>query len=286
MLPGEQLVEHHAGAVDVAGRLHTPALRLLRRHVGDGADQIAVAGERVGAHQMGDTEVHHLDVAVLVQHDVLRLHVAVHDPLSVRAGDRVQKLDAQGDHVRVTQPVAQFVQRLAAHQLPHQHAAGAVREPVVEGDDVGVLERRGGLDLPHDPRGQGPPVGDDLERHRLVLHTIVGLEHLGGGPAADPADQLVAVAPICVVWGGIVCCDGHLLLALTSGLPRYSVWYNPFPVRARGRVAELADALGSGSSELTLVGVQVPPRPPSTGETGGLQGGFLRRRDPARTHRR
>ena len=31
-----------------------------------------------------------------------------------------------------------------------------------------------------------------------------------------------------------------------------------------GRVAELADALGSGSSELTLMGVQVPPRPPSS----------------------
>ncbi len=32
--------------------------------------------------------------------------------------------------------------------------------------------------------------------------------------------------------------------------------------RHSGRVAELADALGSGSSELTLMGVQVPPRPP------------------------
>ena len=31
-----------------------------------------------------------------------------------------------------------------------------------------------------------------------------------------------------------------------------------------GRVAELADALGSGSSELTLMGVQVPPRPPAS----------------------
>ena len=85
-------------------------------------------------------------------------------PMSLPHPSASASMPQASAHVGVTQPVAQSVQRLAAHQFPHQHAADAVREPVVEGDDVGVLERRGGLDLPHDPRGQGPPVGDDLER--------------------------------------------------------------------------------------------------------------------------
>ena len=50
---------------------------------------------------------------------------------------------------------------------------------------------------------------------------------------------------------GLLCCEAGAAKAVL-----YSA--------GSGRVAELADALGSGSSELTLVGVQVPPRPPSS----------------------
>ena len=63
-----------------------------------------------------------------------------------------------------------------------------------------------------------------------------------------------------------------VLTASLAGLRRrqagYSVWYNPLPVLAAGRVAELADALGSGSSALTCMRVQVPPRPPSASRRG------------------
>ena len=88
--------------------------------------------------QAGDAEVHHLDVAVGVEHHVLRLDVAVDDALAVRVGERVEQLDADGDDVAVAELAGQLVQRLALDELPDEDAALAVAEPVVERDDVGV----------------------------------------------------------------------------------------------------------------------------------------------------
>ena len=209
MSPGQQLVQHHAGGVDVAGRLDAAPGRLLRRHVGDGADHVAVAGERVRVHEVGDAEVHDLDVPPVVEHDVLGLDVAVDDALAVRVRERVEELHPDRDHIPVVQLVAQLVERVAADELPDEDAALIVREPVVERDDVGVVERRGRLDLAHDARAERPPVGDDLERDGLLQRQVVGLEDLGEPAAADLADQLVAVAPVLVIGGGALRGDGH-----------------------------------------------------------------------------
>ncbi len=131
------------------------------------------------------------------------------DALVVRISQGIEQFDADGGHVAVAEPVAGAVERLAADELPDQHRALVVREPVVEGDDVGVVERRGRLDLPRDARRQRAPVGDDLERDGLLLNEVVGLEHLRERAAADPADQLVAVAPISEIWGRALRGDGH-----------------------------------------------------------------------------
>ena len=78
---GEQLVHQAAGGVQVAARVHPLAPGLLRRQVLRGADDLG--GLRHGglgvAHRAGDAEVHHLDVAVLGDHDVPGLDVPVHD---------------------------------------------------------------------------------------------------------------------------------------------------------------------------------------------------------------
>ena len=145
--PGQQLVQHHARRVHVAGRAHAAAGGLLRRHVGDSADDVAVLRQRVGVHEAGDAEVHDLDVAGVAQHHVLRLDVAVDDALAVGERQGVEQLRADGRHVVVAQAAVQPVERLALDELPHQHLTRAVAEPVVQGDDVGVRERGGGLDL-------------------------------------------------------------------------------------------------------------------------------------------
>ncbi len=55
-----------------------------------------------------------------VQHHVLRLDVAVDDALAVRVGQRVEQLDADGDHVAVAELAGELVQRLAVDQLPDE----------------------------------------------------------------------------------------------------------------------------------------------------------------------
>ncbi len=137
-------------------------------------------------------------MARVVEHHVLGLDVAVDDALAVRVRERVEELHPDRDHVPVVQLVAQFVERVAADELPDEDAAFAVAEPVVERDDVGVVEGRGRLDLAHDARAERPAVGDDLQRDRLLERQVERLEDLGEAAAADLADQLVAVAPVCV----------------------------------------------------------------------------------------
>src|SRR3712207_8081569 len=51
-----------------------------------------------------DPEVRHLRPALAVDQDVLRLHVAVDQPLRVRRGQRTADLDAVGDRLGHRQP--------------------------------------------------------------------------------------------------------------------------------------------------------------------------------------
>ena len=204
LLAGEQLVEHHAGRVHVALRPDAPAARLLRRHVGDRADDVAVGGERVAVQEPCDAEVHHLHVAVAVQHHVLGLHVAVDDALAVGEGQSFQQLGAHGGHVAVAELPDELVQRHAVDQLPDEVAPLAVAEPVVERDDVGMREGRGRLDLADDAARHAPALGDDLQRDGLVELQVAGLEDLGETAAADASHDLVAVAPVGVQRGRAV----------------------------------------------------------------------------------
>ena len=76
------LVHNNAQRVDIGGRPELFALRLFRGDVVCGTKHRVVGGEMavLGA---SDTEVHHLDVAVGLHHDVLRLDVAVDDVVAV-----------------------------------------------------------------------------------------------------------------------------------------------------------------------------------------------------------
>ena len=101
----EHLVEHDAERVDVCARVERLTTRLLRRHVTGRARVRAcfcfVRLRRVGRGErrrrelfieQRDTEVEDLDVAVVAQHYVFGLDVAVHDPRLVRGGERARRL--------------------------------------------------------------------------------------------------------------------------------------------------------------------------------------------------
>ena len=97
--PGQQFVEQHPQAVDVAARIHiqTTHLGLLRAHVGRRANHRAVVGEdgllgQVLVGGFGHAEVNdhgHRHAAVERDQDVGGLEVPVNDPLLVRALDRL-----------------------------------------------------------------------------------------------------------------------------------------------------------------------------------------------------
>jgi hypothetical protein len=89
-LPGEQFEDHAAGGVDVATGVDGLAARLLRRQVLRRSDDRRRLRHRAdaAAQRPRDTEVHHLDLAGLGEHDVSGLDVAVDDAVPVAEVER------------------------------------------------------------------------------------------------------------------------------------------------------------------------------------------------------
>ena len=87
---GQEGVEDRPQAVDVAGRRHgpAPARGLLGRHVGRRAhDRAAVGQLAVALDPLGQAEIGHVGLALLVEQDVGRLEIAVQDAPLVRVVD-------------------------------------------------------------------------------------------------------------------------------------------------------------------------------------------------------
>ena len=91
---GERLVEHHAEREQIRARVDDATQRLLRRQIGDGADDRAKPGfdhrllagavGHVETGHLGEPKVEDLDPTPVGQHEVGALDVAVDDPESVR----------------------------------------------------------------------------------------------------------------------------------------------------------------------------------------------------------
>jgi hypothetical protein len=103
-VPGEHLVEHDPDREDVAGRADLRARGLLRRHVPRRAEKVPFErDERLGLAsleggridralvltQLREPEVEDLRLTVGVEHDVLRLEVAVDDAFGVAGVDAI-----------------------------------------------------------------------------------------------------------------------------------------------------------------------------------------------------
>ena len=93
---GEHFVENQAERVDVGAMVERLALGLFGGHIRRRPDH--AAGDRgilrVGAR---DAEVHHLQLAIGTDHDVLGFEVEMHDGLPVRLGEAVGKLARELD---------------------------------------------------------------------------------------------------------------------------------------------------------------------------------------------
>jgi hypothetical protein len=137
---GEHLVEDDADRVEIGGSGHLRAASLLRREVVGGAHDRAGLGHlrRAGAR---DAEVGDLQPLFGADQDVVRLDVAVDDPVLVREAERRQDLPRVRDRLCGTQAAVLSDQLLQARSVDdlHRDVVGAFGlAPVVDRDDVRV----------------------------------------------------------------------------------------------------------------------------------------------------
>ena len=215
----------HEGAegVDVGPGVDLLGPDLLGRHVEGRADDDAVRARPplIAAPQRGQAEVEDLDEVATVarggDEDVLRLEIAVHDPLVVRLGEGVADLGEEGGGARPGQGAAapQEGRQVLASQVLHHHVQRAFGFAEVEHlDGVRVGEERHGLGLPLEAPDD-VAVGDQggvqhLEGGDLAHDHVLDLVDHAHAASADPVEDAVAGADdaaehgvrSCAPWGG------------------------------------------------------------------------------------
>ena len=148
----------------------------------------------------GDPEVGHLHAAVRADDDVVRLDVAVDDPVPVRERERVQDLARVVDRDRDRRRAVldeQLLQRAAVEEL-HRDVVGALGVAAVEDrDDVRVVEAGRVLRLApeslHELLVGGVALVQHLQRHLAAELLVLGEVHVGHPAGAEPAADQVAV---------------------------------------------------------------------------------------------
>ncbi len=197
LLAREQLVEHGPQREDVGAGIGLGAPHLLGGHVVRRAHHHPGAGHLRGA-DAGQAEVHDLDAPVGQDADVGGLEVAVHDPLLVRVGQPFRDLL---HHVELVPQVVeapggdQLLEVGPVEQLHGQVELALLAAEIEDGDDVRMVEARGGLRLAVEPLDElvvgGVELGHRLDRDVTVQRPVVGAIDVAHGPRANLGDDQV-----------------------------------------------------------------------------------------------
>ncbi len=94
----------------------------------------------------GDAEIHHLHVAVWLDHDVLRLHIPVDDVLLMGSRERLADLSTDLGHSALIESASLLDSGLQVRTADvfHDNVIGIIiMTPVVDVHDIGALEIRG-----------------------------------------------------------------------------------------------------------------------------------------------
>ncbi len=149
-----QLTRYHPVADDAERILVRPAVdrgafRLFGRHVVRCADDHAGAGEAAGGLQsLGDAEIGQHHAAVVVEHDVGGLHVAVHHATLMRMAERAGRFPEHTLDIVVMQRLflIEHVLESSTHDVLHDEIVEpAFALDAVDRNDVGVIELGGRL---------------------------------------------------------------------------------------------------------------------------------------------
>ena len=200
-LAGECLVEDARQTVDVAATVYLPrSRRLLGRHVSRRANRESGFGELVPARRADgarDAEIGDNGVATR-EHDVFGLDIAMDDVVAVRVCQRFRHFPRDEQRVldrqlRLSlQPVAEGFAFYERHDVV-EGARGVAG--VIDGQDVGVLQPGGQLDLAQEalaPQRHGDFGAQRLERDEALMPDIAGeVDHRHPAAAELPINDVV-----------------------------------------------------------------------------------------------
>ena len=220
-LAREQLVKNHAERVDVRAMIRLRGVRrLLRRHVSRRAQHAVLrearrirhgspgSGIEGGAHDPRDAEVRDLYTACLIQQEVLRLDVAMHDAAVVRELQRLADRRHNGQRLRRREAARhhRLSQIDAVDVLHHQKIELAGPSEIMHRDDIRMVEFRKSLSFPREPFGEAGirrlPWRQNLERHETAERFLASLVDRAHPAATNEFDDLQLGKGRCEVANG------------------------------------------------------------------------------------
>ena len=163
-------------------------------------DRRRLCGLEIGApiDELGESEVQHFDSAVVRQHDVRGLEIAMHHALLVGRCERIRDRDAQLDDARDGQPARCHlpVEPLALDQLHRQEPNAVLILDRIERDDVRVVEAGDRARFVFEARqafGVSGHIGrQHLERDVATEAHVPRPIHLAHAAGAERRDDVVA----------------------------------------------------------------------------------------------
>ncbi len=203
---GHHLVDHDAQGPDVRAGIRRHAPELLRGHVGRRAHGHAGPRQARLVAQAGDAEVQELDLPAgrqsrcqaRCQDNIRRLHVAVHHPPLMGAGEAGGDLGGHLDRLghrqgAAVQPAAQRLPLVEGHGDEQRAVLGLA--DLVDGADVGMVDLRSGPCLAQEPPllllGGAALAGEELQRHQAAELQVAGLVDHAHAAAAEALQDLI-----------------------------------------------------------------------------------------------
>ena len=199
--PGDHLIQHHAGGVQIAAGIDVATPGLLRGDIVDGAQGLLGQGAVSAGGHPGDAKVGHLHAAVPQHHHVVGLDVPVDDAPAVGVAQGLHDL---GDEVQGLTPVQ--LTPLFLHILFQGDPVDELHDDVlnvsgaadiIHRHDVGVRQHGHGLGLVVEAAAElgvlGQVLPQDLHRHQPVQPVAPGFIHLGHPAGADELQDLISV---------------------------------------------------------------------------------------------